>query len=254
MDKRVSKTFIPSSFCGNGQLARRIALVALLVVSAIVAMTSGTWADPGRGDRFTLRGGIWPQRAVNAIFGSVRTSPTDTTHFQARLSEKSALAPFIEFQGLFHLRNYWWAEGSLGWSGRSDVDVAGFAPEDKDTILLGIGRIDFFPMFAGVRAVREFGNVNAPHNVYARAGLSILIANESPSHVHDTLMKYQFYDPASKLALGFAVGTGIEIHYLRNFFLVADVAYRHAKFNYAERAKIDLSGFWLSAGITLRTH
>ncbi|MBI5868467.1 MAG: outer membrane beta-barrel protein [candidate division Zixibacteria bacterium] len=245
---------IPSVRPNPGVASRRFLLLAILTLAGILGSSSGCWASPTKGDRFSLRGGIWPHRAISAIFGSVRLSPADTTHYQARLAKPASIAPFIEIQGLFHIRNSWWAEGDLGWSGRRDVDVAGFAPEDKDTVLLGIGRIDFFPIFAGVRAMHEFGNIDAPHNIYARAGLSMVIANESPSHVHDTLMKYHFYDPGSKLALGFAVGTGVEVHYLGNFFLVADVAYRYTKFDYANRGKIDLSGFWISAGITLRTH
>jgi hypothetical protein len=226
------------------------------LLAFVILFTVGTLARPDEscaqsrtGDRFCLRGGIWPQRAVSGVLGVVRLSQADTTHYEARLAEKAALAPFVELQGLFHLRGCWWAEGDFGWAGRRDIDVNYLY---KDTVkLLGIGRIDFFPMFAGIRAIKEWGNQKAPNNIYARGGLSIVIASESPSRVHDTLTKYHFYDPGSKMAFGFAVGTGAEFHYYKSFSIVADIQYRYVRFNYGSRARFDLSGFWLSAGLAL---
>jgi len=232
-------------------LSRRIVLPAILGTMGIATAPIGCWAQAGEGDRFCIRGGIWPQRSMSGIFGSTRLSPNDTTRYEARLAEKAAIAPIVELQGLFHIRGVWWAEGDFGWSGRGDIDVGGYSA--SDTVLLGIGRIDFFPMFAGIRAVKELGTGKIPPNVYARGGLSIVIANESPSRVHDTLMKYNIYDPGSKAAFGFAVGVGGEIRYLGNVSLVADIQYRYVKFHYARRATIDLSGFWFSAGFAIRT-
>jgi len=234
--------------------SRRIVLVAILCAIGAATAPTDCPAQMHQGDRFGLRVGVWPQRAISGILGSTQLSKDDTTHYEARLAEKAAIAPIVELQGLFHLRGVWWAEGAFGWSGRQDIDVGGFRSIDTvPKVLLGIGRIDFFPMFAGIRAVKEFGTGKVPHNIYARGGLSVVIANESPSRVHDTLMKYNIYNPGSEMAFGFAVGTGGEFHYYRNFALVADIQYRYVRFNYARRAKFDLSGFWFSAGLAIRT-
>jgi hypothetical protein len=226
----------------------------ILFAVGTLARPDESCAQSHKGDRFCLRGGIWPQRAVSGVLGLVRLSQADTTHYEARLAEKAAIAPFIELQGLFHLRGCWWAEGALGWAGRRDIDVGAF--QSTDTVpkgLLGLGRVDFFPIFAGIRAIKEWGNKKAPQNIYARGGLSVVIASESPSYVFDTLTRYHFYDPGSKMAFGFAVGTGAEFHYYKSFSIVADIQYRYVRFNYATRAKFDVSGFWLSAGFAINT-
>jgi hypothetical protein len=238
-------------------------------MAGVVTASNHSWARVREGDRFSLRGGIWPQKAITGSLGRTPITPQGPK-YDARLNERATIAPFVELTGLFHIRNFWWAEGDLGWSGRLNIDVVG-KPVDSVSgshdLKFGTGRVDFFPLFAGVRAVHNFGEGRSAPSVYARTGLSIIIANESPSApvldtlvnhnqvvlVMDSLGKYGLYAPGSKAALGFAVGVGGEFHYYKNFSAVIDIQYRYARFDYAREAKINLSGIWLSIGLAIST-
>jgi len=202
-----------------------------------------------QGDRFGVRGGIWPQSDVVGTFGTRRIYP-DGDSLRIGIDEAARILPYVEVFGLVHLRGLWWAEGSLGWAGRNDVQISGTGRADK--ILLGNGRVDFFPLFVGARLVRTLGGEERPHNVYARGGGSLVFANESPDLVQDSVLKYDIYNPGTEGAFGFLLGGGGEFYLNSTVAVTADVSYRYTKFSYNRRAKFDLSAFWLGAGFTLK--
>jgi hypothetical protein len=230
---------------------RRIALPILLGVIACGSLAPDTAAARTRqGDRFGIRGGIWPQSEVVGTFGTRRIYPGGDS-LRTGIDEEARILPYVELYALFHLNGPWWAEGSLGWSGRNDVQVSGTGRADK--ILLGNGRVDFFPVFVGIRAVKPFGEGDRPHNVFVRGGGSVMFANESPDLVQDSVLKYGIYTSGTEAAFGFLAGAGAEYYVEPTVAFVADISYRYAKFSYGREAKFDLSAFWFGAGITLKT-
>jgi hypothetical protein len=233
---------------------RLLCLLAALstIVSTLMPVVSR--ADEHPGDRFAIRAGIWPQKALSGSLGNTQITPGGQV-YDLRIEEKRTTSPVIEISGLFHIRRFWWAEGDLGWSTRTRVHVGGVRPNVDSILLVAEGRVDFFPIFLGVRAVRTLGSYQSPHNVYARAGVSIVFAAESPgpSGALDSLRKYLNYEPATKAAFGFAAGIGGEVYYLGNIAAVADVQVRYVRFNYASKAKFDLSGVWFTLGFGYKT-
>jgi hypothetical protein len=205
------------------------------------------------GDRFGIRGGIWPQGEVVGTLDRRPIYPGGDS-LDILIDEEAMVLPFLEIYGLFHLGGRWWAEGSAGWSGRTDVQIGGFSA--NDSVLLGSGRVDFFPLFAGLRVVQPIGAEGRPHNVFARAGGSLVFASESADLVQDSVLKYNLYNPGTEGAFGFLVGVGGEYYINRTFGLLADVQYRYTNFNYLIRGRgvdFDVSAFWLAVGLTLKT-
>lgn len=237
----------------HGHLA--VAVIAILAWT--LAAVAPATAARRQGDRFGLRIGAWPQRRVQGTLANIRFHSDPDTTYAATVDEPSLVLPFLEIYGLFHLGGYWWAEGSVGWSRRSDVEVGGRRLEGLPTdslarILLGEGKVDFLPLFVGGRAVKEFGARPRPHNIYARGGLSLIFASESPSIVHPRIGR-SIYNEGTKGGFGFVVGTGGEYYVADKFGLTADAQYRYAKLNYGDEANLDMSGFWLGAGFTVMT-
>lgn len=234
---------------------RRLLGSALVIVLGIAASTTliSETADARvrQGDRFGIRGGIWPQSDIVGTFGSRRIYP-DGDSLSIRIDEDARALPYVELFAMFHLRGPWWAEGSIGWSGRNDVQVNGHQ-RGEIPILLGNGRVDFFPMFVGMRGVKVLGKEARPHNVYLRGGGSVVFANESPDLVHDSVLAYGIYASGTEAAFGFLAGTGAEYYIGSNIALDADISYRYTKYSYGREAKFDLSSFWLGVGITVKT-
>lgn len=210
-------------------------------------------AQRHEGDRFGVRGGIWPQKSVEGSLGRRRFWPTTNDSLDARVNEPSVIAPYGEAFALFHLRGNWWVEGALGYSQRREVEVVGVAPSGDSSLLLGRGRIDFFPVFAGFRLLKPLGGTPAGPAVYARAGGSIVFANESPEIIQDSVSFYGIYSSGTEAAFGFAVGAGAEYFIGRRTGVTLDAQYRYAKFQYGRSPKFDLSAFWLGAGLIYRT-
>ena len=230
-----------------------VALWFMVAAPSAFAQTTSSQAKGKAGDRFGIRGGIWPQKAISGSLGERAYSPRNSDYrFDARINEDATIAPFVEVYGLFNLKKRLWLEASVGWAGHSKIDVGGF--NATDSILLGQGRVDFFPLFAGLRYSKQFGPVAHPHNVYARAGGSLVFANESPDLVQDSVNKYGIYSPGTEGAFGFLIGGGTEFYVTRTFGFILDVNYRYTHFNYAREAKFDLSNIWLALGATIRTH
>jgi len=230
----------------------RLVPVAVFLVAVVLADFAGAQTQRP-GDRFGVRGGIWPHKAIAGSLGERGYSPNNPDYrFDARIDEDATIAPFVEVYALFHLRGRLWAEASVGWSGRADIQVSGVNATDK--ILLGNGRVDFFPLFGGVRYSRQFGSAGHPHNVYARAGGSLVFANESPDLVQDSVNAYGIYSPGTEGAFGFLAGGGSEIYVTPTFGLLLDVNYRYTRFSYGRDAKFNLSNVWLGIGATIRTH
>jgi hypothetical protein len=234
-------------------LPHRIRVHALLIVACALAVTVGRPVDTAaRGrerDRFGLRIGIWPQAEIQGSFGRRQIYDDNQTIYNVRLNEESRILPFVEVFGLFHLGDRWWLEGSIGWTGRNDVNVDAVAGADE--FLVGTGRVDFFPLFAGVRAIEQLGGRDKPHNLYARAGGSLMFASESAELI-DPDLRRGLYAPGTEGAFGFLVGAGGEFYTAPGFALTADVAFRYSKFSYARDAKFDLSTLWLAAGGVIR--
>ena len=227
-----------------------VILFLLGALASVAFMPECAAAQARQGDRFGIRVGIWPQGDVVGTFGKRSIYPTGES-LTIRINEDSKILPFLEVYGLFHLGNKWWVEGSAGWSGRNDVQVGGF--KTNDSLLLGNGRVDFFPLFAGIRAIQPLGGKRKPHNVYARAGGSLVFANESPDLVYDSVLKYNIYNSGTEGAFGFLVGAGAEFYFARTVAAVADVQYRYVNFVYGREAEFNVSSFWLALGLTLRT-
>ncbi len=233
----------------HGFLRTAILIVLGVVACAALAPESAVARDR-QGDKFGVRGGIWPQSEIIGTFGATPLTRGGDT-LSMRIDEESRILPYIEAFGVFHIRGPWWADLSIGWSGRNDVQVGGFGR--GDAVLIGSGRVDLFPMFAGVRAVKTLGAEKRPHNLYVRGGGSIVFANESPELVQDSILKYGIYSSGTEGAFGFLAGVGAEYYANETTAFVADISYRYTKFSYAREAKFDLSAFWFGAGITFRT-
>jgi hypothetical protein len=212
--------------------------------------------------------GAWPQNDVSGTlrliyFNSPGQAGPDTL-YEAVVEENGHVLPFMELYGLFNIRGIWWGEISAAFAQRTNVQVSGIQrlpdpgpidPKDDSQIpriLLGEGRVDFIPLFLGTRAVKEIGSAGRPHNVYARGGISMLIASEEPSVTHPHLAVKSNYAVGTKTAFGFLIGAGGEYYLDRRFGLVGDVAYRLSDLNYTDDGDFDLSGIWVSAGVTLR--
>lgn len=228
-------------------------LTLVLFASGTQAQTTSSQASVRAGDRFGVRGGIWPQPAISGSLGERAYSPQNSDYrFDARIDEGATIAPFVEIYGLFNIKNRLWLEASVGWAGHSSIDVGGF--NATDSILLAQGRVDFFPLFGGLRYSKQYGSNKHPHNVYARAGGSLVFANESPDLVQDSVSKYGIYSPGTEGAFGFLVGGGTEFYFSRTFGIILDANYRYTHFNYAKDAKFNLSNVWIALGATIRTH
>jgi hypothetical protein len=237
----------------HGFLRTAILIVLGVVVCAAFAPESAV-ARTRQGDRFGIRGGLWPQSEIIGTFDTRRIYPSGDS-LRIGIDEEARILPYVEVFALFHLRGLWWVEGSIGWSGRNDVEVDGKyhrRPADIP-VLLGNGRVDFFPMFVGARAVKQVGDELRPHNIYARGGGSIMFANESPELVKDSILKYGIYNSGTEGAFGFLAGVGAEYYTNETTALVADISYRYTKFSYAREAKFALSAFWFGVGITFKT-
>lgn len=205
------------------------------------------------GDRFGLRGGIWPQAELDGSLGQRRFWPSTNEVRDARINEPSVVAPFFEGFALFNIQNSLWAEGAIGYSQRRDIEVGG-VPSDGDSVLfLGRGRIDLFPVFVGLRLIQPVGSPESGHNVYARGGGSIIFANESPEIIQDSVSFYGLYSSGTEAAFGFAVGAGAEYYVARRTGITLDAQYRYSKFSYGRSSEFDLSAFWFGAGIVYRT-
>ncbi len=245
-------------------------IVVLAVLSAILLAVPQAGAAKRQGDRFGLRLGAWPQSDVSGTLGHIYfnedadTIPPDLdTLYRAAVEEDGQIAPFLELYGLFNVRGLWWVEISAGFSQRTNVQVDGIReipalkptdPKDDSLaskILLGDGRVDFIPLFLGVRAVKEMGAVDRPHNLYGRGGISMLIAAEQPNGIHPRIGR-GVYSGGTKAAFGFLIGGGGEYYLNRRVGLVGDIAYRLSDLGYTDKGNFDLSGVWISAGVTLR--
>jgi hypothetical protein len=238
---------------GTIRLCGRVVLICVAAALCVSLAAPDTRAQFSESDRFGLRGGIWPQKAIDGSLGTrdYASPPQEDYFLDARINEPATIVPFVELFGLFHLKKYWWLEGSIGWSGRGGLEVGGFSEEDS--ILLGRGRIDFFPMFAGVRFIKPLNPAGKPHNVYVRAGGSVVFANEGADLLMDTIPRYGIYSPGTEGAFGFLVGGGGEFYFSRRFGILLDASYRYTNFKYAREAEFNLSNVWLGLGVTLRT-
>lgn len=251
---------MPSSLRARFAFAVAVLLIAALTVS------SNAEAARRQGDRFGLRLGAWPQSDVSgtlAPFIQFSGPPAPDTIYRAVIEEDGHIAPFLELYGLFNLRGMWWLEISAGFSQRTNIQVDGIRitpplpPNDPkgdsaaNKILLGDGRVDFLPLFLGARAVKELGTVDHPHNIYGRGGISMLIASEQPNAIHPHIGR-GVYSQGTKAAFGFLLGGGGEYYLGRRLGLVGDIAYRLSDLNYTDNGDYNLSGFWASAGVTLR--
>ncbi|MEW5701897.1 MAG: hypothetical protein AB1792_06680 [Candidatus Zixiibacteriota bacterium] len=228
----------------------------MVLVSTLATAEPGT-AARRQGDRFSLRLGAWPQRDVSGVLGRIDFQAPEDTVYAATVTEDGTVIPFVELSGMFHIRGAWWAEGGIGWSRRSDVQVAGVredvpATDSLARILLGDGKVDFLPMFVGARAMHDFGAHPRPHNIYARGGLSLIVASESPNVVHPRVGR-RIYSEGTKGGFGFLVGVGGEYYVAPKLGLLVDLQYRYAKLHYTDEADFDLSGFWLAVGMTVMT-
>ncbi len=219
----------------------------------VVCVADSAQAQSHQRDRFGIRGGIWPHTAIEGSLGErdYASPPQEDYRLDARIDEPASIAPFVEIYGLFHLDDRWWLEGAVGWAGRGGLEVGGFGAEDS--ILLGRGRIDFFPLFAGIRYIRPLNPDGNPHNVYARAGGSIVFANEGADLLQDSITTYGIYSPGTEAAFGFLVGGGGEFYVTKKFGVLLDANYRYTNFKYAREAEFNLSNIWFSVGLIFRT-
>lgn len=238
---------------------------ALMVLALLGVYLSSLEAEAAsrQGDRFGMRLGAWPQRNVSGQLAIIQFNSDPDTIYRATIDEDGHLAPFLELYGLFNLSGMWWVEISAGFSQRTNVQVDGIRlepplpPNDPkgdsavNKILLGDGRVDFIPLFLGTRAVKELGTRERPHNLYGRGGISMLIASEQPTAIHPHI-RGAVYSEGTKAAFGFLIGAGGEYYLDRRFGLVGDIAYRLSDLKYTDDGNFDLSGIWVSAGVTLR--
>ncbi|GAB4319983.1 MAG: hypothetical protein Kow0074_09930 [Candidatus Zixiibacteriota bacterium] len=232
---------------------RTLAGLCVAVTTLVALASSSVQAQYHQRDRFGVRGGIWPHKAIEGSLGKrdYASPPQEEYILDARIDEPASIVPWVEIYGLFHVRNSWWLEGAIGWAGRGGLEVGGFGEEDS--ILLGRGRIDFFPLFAGMRYIKPLNPDGNPHNIYARAGGSIVFANESADLLQDTVTTYGIYSPGTEAAFGFLIGGGGEFYFSRRLGVLLDATYRYTDFRYARDAKFNLSNIWLGIGVILRS-
>ncbi len=241
-----------------------LGLVALATFAVILTATEPADAVVRRGDRFGLRVGAWPQKDISGTLAQfIEFHNNPDTIYRATIEEDGYITPFLELYGLFNLKGIWWVEISAGFSQRTNVQVDGtrltppLQPTDPKAdslaskILFGTGRVDFLPLFLGARAVKEIGTEDRPHNLYGRGGISMLVAAEQPSAVHPRIGR-GVYSEGTKAAFGFLIGGGGEYYLSNRFGLVGDVAYRLSDLGYTDNGNFDLSGIWVSAGLTIR--
>ena len=79
----------------------------------------------------------------------------------------------------------------------------------------------------------------------------MLIAAEQPNGIHPRIGR-GVYSGGTKAAFGFLIGGGGEYYLNRRVGLVGDIAYRLSDLGYTDKGNFDLSGVWISAGVTLR--
>lgn len=239
------------------------AVLVALAFALCPLHTTSAHAASRQGDRFGLRVGAWPMPDVSGQLAIIQFSDSLRSIYSATIEEDGYVTPFLEIYGLFNVRGIWWAEISAGFAQRTNVQVDGqrleppLPPEAPkgdslaSKILLGEGRVDFLPLFLGVRAIKDIGSAAGPHNIYARGGISMLVASEQPSAIHPHLGR-SVYSEGTKAAFGFLIGGGGEYYFGPKFGLVGDIAYRLSDLDYADDGNYDLSGFWASLGVTLR--
>lgn len=228
--------------------------VMLVFVLAVSLCPSRVDAARRQGDRFGIRLGAWPQNDVSGTLAQfIQFSNDPDTIYSATIEEAGQIAPFFELFGLFNISSIWWVELSAGFAQRTDVQVAGtpLEPTGAKRILFGEGRVDFLPLFLGARAVKDIGQPDRPHNLYARGGVSMLVASEQPRGIHPRIAG-TVYRQGTKSAIGFLIGGGGEYYLNGRFGIVGDVAYRMSDLNYTDDGDFDLSGFWISTGVTIR--
>ncbi|HWO57205.1 MAG TPA: hypothetical protein VNN55_06535 [bacterium] len=247
----------------RGRRGIHIGLAAMAAIIALLACPAAASAQR-QGDRFGVRVGAWPQQDIAGSLGYVYFHEDPDTLYRAAVEEDGQIAPFLELYGLFNVKGIWWVEIGAGFAQRNDVQVDGIQEEPPITpvdpkgdtsqaskILFGDGRVDFIPLFLGARAIHELGTAAHPHNIYARGGISVLIASEQPSNIHPRLGR-SVYSEGTKAALGFLIGAGGEYYLSGRFGLVGDIAYRLSDLNYSDDGNFDLSSLWASVGVTLR--
>ncbi len=239
-------------------------LCTIVLAGNVLISDRDVMAERRQGDRFGMRIGAWPQSDVAGTLASfIQFSNDPDTIYRAVVEEDGHVVPFLELYGLFNIRGMWWGEISAGFSQRTNVQVDGIRvepplpPEDPkgdsaaNKILLADGRVDFIPLFVGIRGVREVGTSDRPHSIYGRGGISMLIASEQPNAIHPHIGR-GIYSEGTKAAFGFLIGAGAEYYLDRRFGLTADIAYRLSDLNYTDDGEYDLSGVWFSAGVALR--
>lgn len=248
--------------CGRRERSLGRSFLVIPATFLCVLLLGGTASAQRRqGDRFGIRVGAWPHQDVSGKLKTVVFHLAPDTIYDATVDEPGKIVPFFELYGLFNLKGIWWAEISMGFSQRTGVEVFGVQTEpapsgdpkgDSTTnrVLFGEGRVDFFPMFLGLRAMHDLGHRDKPHNIYARGGLSLLIASEQPSLIHPRV-KGTAYTEGTKGAFGFLVGGGGEYYMSPRFGLTGDVSYRLSDLAYTKDGNFDLSSLWLSAGVVL---
>jgi len=240
-----------------------LGLIALAVFAVVLISAQPVDAVVRSGDRFGLRVGAWPQSDISGELAIIQFHNDPDTIYRAVIEEDGHIAPFLELYGLFNVSGMWWVEISAGFSQRTNVEVDGIRttpvlrPTDPKAdslaskILFGTGRVDFLPLFLGGRAVKEIGTVARPHNLYGRGGISMLVAAEQPSAVHPRIGR-GVYSEGTKAAFGFLIGGGGEYYLNNRIGLIGDIAYRMSDLGYTDDGNFDMSGIWVSAGVTIR--
>ncbi|HUU45740.1 MAG TPA: hypothetical protein VM118_08400 [Acidobacteriota bacterium] len=239
--------------CARPTARRRSGVILLALALICAGTTTEVSARSRRGDRFGLRIGNWPQSSMSGNLGrlAITRDDGDLDTVVARFDEPSAIVPFLELYGLFHVKGMWSIEAAIGYSMRKNVEVTGHVENRQDSLGLGEGRIDFIPLFAGLRGEFPVGSGARNHNVYVRGGLSLIFASESPSLTHPGIDRV--YSPGSEGAPGFVIGGGGEYYFASRYAVTYDMQFRHAWFTYARNAKFNQYGVWVSIGILVST-
>lgn len=210
-----------------------------------------------QGDRFGLRFGAWPQDEVAGELGKFTFTDSDSVR-TAVVGAPSSSGLIVEGFILFSIHENLWFEGSLAWMRRRNVSVLGVLDRsinDKapDIDLLGFGRVDFIPAFVGARYSKTVGQSTKPHNVYGRAGISLVFASESPEIVYDRVRELNLYSEGSEGSLGLLVGAGGDYAITPKVAFVLDLSYRFNKFKYSRNGAFDISGPVVMIGLCFRT-
>jgi hypothetical protein len=80
----------------------------------------------------------------------------------------------------------------------------------------------------------------------------LIIANEASSgEIHPDIK--DLYDPGSEGAPGVLAGVGAEYFFARKYAATVDLQYRTGTLNYGREAEFGISGFWIGAGVLLKT-